>query len=189
MLALPARNCPWNSPSVHCFIWNAVVCRVLYWMVWNGLMRFCMVCSFLYGMVHTVLYCMVRFCIVWYGFVWYVLFCMVGCSFMYFLYGMVWYGVEWSKKAPHGRVSKCITARTIEPPLSLFPPVSYSPHLPSLNFILLHTYHQCLTFTSYLPGVSQTSIDAKRVKNQPITQKLVPKPRELQHFEIRDNIA
>ena len=96
MLAPPVRNCPWNSPSVHCFIWNAVVCRVLYWMVWNGLMRFCMVCSFLYGMVHTVLYCMVRFCIVWYGFVWYVLFCMVGCSFMYFLYGMVWYGMVWN---------------------------------------------------------------------------------------------
>ena len=45
-------------------------------------------------------------------------------------YSMVLYGLVWHKKPPHGTVPKCIAARTIEPPLSLFPP-----HLPNV----LHT--------------------------------------------------
>ena len=62
--------------------------------------------------------------IVWCGMVWY----SVGLGW----YGRVWFCMVWGKKPPHGTVPKCIAARTIEPPLSLFPP-----HLP--NVLHIHT--------------------------------------------------
>ena len=77
---------------------------------------------------------------------------------------MVWFCMVWSKKAPHGTVPKCIAARTIEPPLSLFPPHTYQQCLIHLHCVLL-TYHQCLThqifsmsYNPHLPAVSYKHI-------------------------------
>ena len=47
---------------------------------------------------------------------------------------MVWFCMVQRKKSPHGTVPKCIAARTIEPPLSLFPP-----HPPWVGYPMFYT--------------------------------------------------